>query len=715
MPTLDRCRLPGPALALFAAASVLPTHAALAQLAYPPTTKVDQVDDYHGTKVPDPYRWLEDDTSSATATWVKAQNALTFGYLSKIPVRAELRRRLEEIYNYPRYSAPIRKGPYLFFSKNDGLQNQPVLYLQRGEPGAPEVLIDPNALSADGTTRLTATAPSHDAAYLGYGLSRGGSDWQEYSVKRMATKQDLPDRLRWVKISTIAWRGSGFYYSRYPAPPDTTNVLSAKNENHQVWYHRVGTPQSADSLVYQDSAHPQRFHVVSTTEDERFAILSISDRGAGKDGNAVYALDAQSGAKRFIPVVTGFEDHFDVVDDDNGKLLVLTDRKAPNWRLVLIDPTAPSEANWKEIIPEKPDRLDGVSAAGGKLFAVYLKDAANRVYVLDRKGKVENEIALPAIGAASGFRGRPTDQDVFWTFTSFTFPTTIYRYDIAKRTSTVFREARVKFRPEDYETKQVFFPSKDGTKIPMFIVHKKGLALDGGNVALIYGYGGFNISLEPYFDPLLIPLLERGVVYALVNLRGGGEYGETWHHAGWRDRKQNVFDDFIAGAEWLQGHGYTSKDRCALQGGSNGGLLVGAVMTQRPDLCKVALPGVGVMDMLRFQKFTIGWNWAAEYGSSDDPKMFPVLFGYSPLHNLREGVSYPATMITTADHDDRVVPAHSFKFAATLQEKGRGPNPYLIRIETRSGHGSVSTSKLLDEAGDVYAFMLAQTERGLGQ
>jgi prolyl oligopeptidase len=679
-----------------------------AQWSYPATRTVDQVDDYHGTRVPDPYRWLEDDTSAATAAWVKAQNELTFGYLAKLPARAELRRRLEDVYDYPKYSTPFRRGPYLLFQKNAGLQDQFVLYAQVGERGAPRVLIDPNTLSSDGTTRLGTARPSKNAEYLGYGLSRGGSDWQEYFVKRMATNQDLPDRLRWVKVSGLAWRGNGFYYSRYPAPLDTNNVLSAKNENHQVWYHRVGTPQSADSLVYADSAHPQRFHTVSTTEDERFAILSIEDRGAGKDGNAIYALDARKPGGRFVPVVTEFDNHFDVVDNEDAKLLVMTDRKAPNWRLVLIDPAHPAEANWKDIIPERPERLDAVQAAGGKLFAVYLKDAANRVYVFDRTGKRENEIQLPDIGLAYGFNGRAEDKDVFWTFTGFTVPSTIYRYRISSRTSTIFRKPDVKFDPAKYETKQVFFPSKDGTKIPMFIVHRRGLALDGKNPTLIYGYGGFNISLGPAFDPLLIPLLERGVVYALVNLRGGSEYGEAWHEAGWRDKKQNVFDDFIAAAEWLQANGYTSKERCALQGGSNGGLLVGAVMTQRPDLCKVALPEVGVMDMLRFQRFTIGWNWAAEYGSSDDPKMFPVLFRYSPLHNIEEGVTYPATLVTTADHDDRVVPAHSFKFIATLQAKGKGPNPYLIRIETRSGHGAVSTTKRLDETADVDAFMLTQ-------
>lgn len=681
---------------------------ALGQLAYPPTDTVHQIDDYHGTAIADPYRWLENDTSAATARWVQAQNAVTFDYLSKIPLRANLRQRLEEIYNYPKYSTPWRAGPYLFFNKNDGLQNQSVLYVQHGEQGAPSVLIDPNALAADGTTRVTNVAASNDAKYLAHGLSQGGSDWQEIFVKDVATKATLADRLRWVKVSDIAWRGDGFYYSRYPAPADTANILSAKNENHQVWYHRVGTPQSADVLVYEDAAHPQRFHTVSTTDDERFVLLYVSDRGAGNDGNALYALDTKNDTSRFVPLVTTFDDKLTVVDNEDGKLLVLTNRRAPNQRLVLIDPVNPAEANWREIIPERPEPLENVNAAGEKLFAVYRKDVTHRVHVFGRTGKAESEISLPTLGLVSGFGGRQTDSTIFWTFTSFTVPPTTYRYDIASRTSTVFRQTEVQFTPADYETTQVFYPSKDGTKVPMFLVHKKGLARNGKHPTLIYGYGGFNIPLGPSFDPLLIPLLERGAVYALVNLRGGSEYGEAWHQAGWRDKKQTVFDDFIAAAEWLQKNGYTSPAHCALQGRSNGGLLVGAVMAQRPKLCKAALPGVGVMDMLRFQKFTIGWNWAAEYGSSDDPKMFPILRAYSPLHNLKEGVHYPATLITTADHDDRVVPAHSFKFAATLQAKGRGPNPYLIRIETKSGHGAVSTSKRLDETADVYAFVLAQ-------
>jgi len=698
--------LPG-ALVLLSAKTFLRVSVVIAQLPYPVTRAVDQVDEYHGTQVADPYRWLEDDTSAATAAWVRAQNHVTAAYLATIPGRVELRRRLEEVYDYPKYSLPLRKGPYVVFTKNAGLQNQPVLYVQRGDSGAPRVLLDPNEVSADGTTRLMSMSLSKDARYLAYTLSQAGTDWQEYFVKDIPTGNNLPDRLSWLKYGSPAWRGHGFYYTRFP-PSDTTRVLSARNETSQVWYHRVGTLQAADTLVFEDPTHPERLYGVTTTEDERFAVLTITNREGGGNGNALYVLDAASGMRAFVPVITQFEDYFRVIDNEMGKLLILTNRRTPNWRLVLIDPANPNEANWREIIPEQEQPLENVTAAGGKLFVTYRRDVAHRAYVFDRTGRLENEICLPSIGLTSGFEGQRHDKDVFWSFTSFTFPTTIYRYDIAARTSSLFQASAVKFNRKDYETRQVFVPSKDGTKIPMFIVHEKGLKLDGKNPALISGYGGFNVPLGPSFNPLLIPLLERGVVYALVNARGGGEYGETWHHAGWRANKQHVFDDFIAAVEWLQERGYTSRDRCALRGGSNGGLLVSAVMTQRPDLCRVALPAAGVLDMLRFQRFTIGWMWTAEYGSSDDPKMFPVLFGYSPLHNLRRGVNYPATLVTVADHDDRVVPAHSFKFAATLQKYGWGPNPYLIRIETRSGHGGVNTTKELDETADVYAFMLAQ-------
>lgn len=675
---------------------------------YPSTVKVNQVDDYHGVQVCDPYRWLEDDTSPDRAAWIAAQNAISGNYLSQIPVRDELRVRFEQILNHPRYYDLIRRGQYLFFKKNRGLQNQLVLYAQRGFSGEPDVLVDPNILKPDGTVRVTLVTPSGDGQYLAYGLSDGGSEWQQCFIKDMTTRQDLPDVLQWVKLSMIAWRGDGFYYSRYPAPSNAATALSAPNEHHQVWYHRVGTPQLADTLVYADQAHPLRFHVVETTADERFAVLSIIDSGNGCTGNALWVLDSVRGQSDFSPVVTSFDDSYRVVDNEDGRLLVATNHTAPNWRVVLIDPSNAQEKNWEEIIPECDHKLEGVTPTGSKLFVTYRKDATHRLYVLDRSGTFEREIPLPGIGVAHVFQGQQIDAEALWSFNSFTIPPTIYRYDIARGTYSVFRHPEVPFDANDYQTTQVFYPSTDHTRIPMFLVHRKGLKLDGRHPLLLYGYGGNGASVAPAFDPLLLALLERDVVYAAACLRGGGEYGEMWHQAGRRDRKQTVFNDCIAAAEWLQAQGYTNRDRIGLIGASNGGLLVGAVMTQRPDLFKVALPDVGVMDMLRFQKFTVGAGWAAEYGSSDDPTMFPILFAYSPLHNIKKGVRYPATLVTTSEHDDRVVPAHSFKFVATLQATGARSNPYLIRIETRSGHSPVSLPKALDERADVYAFFLSQ-------
>jgi prolyl oligopeptidase len=521
----------------------------------------------------------------------------------------------------------------------------------------------------------------------------------------VASKKQLPDKLRWVKVSSIAWQGDGFYYSRYPAPTDTNRKLSAKNENHQVFYHKIGEPQEKDELVYEDPDNPLRFHLVSTTKDERFSILYISDRGKGKDGNALYVRDHKKGDKKFRPIVTSFDDDFSVVDNIGGNLLIVTNKNAPNRKVVLVNPDAPEEKNWKTILPEKPEPLASVTSAGGKLFAIYMKDVAHRVYVYDLNGKFEREVELPTLGTVDGFEGEKSDKEVFYTFTSFTFPPTIYRYNIASGKSEVFRKPEVKFNSEDYETKQVFYESKDGTRVPMFIVHKKGLKQDGKNPTLLYGYGGFNISLNPNFNPLRVAWLEQGGIYAVANLRGGGEYGEKWHEQGMKLKKQNVFDDFIAAAEYLIREKFTSPERLAIQGGSNGGLLVGAVINQRPELFRVAVPEVGVMDMLRFHKFTIGWNWIAEYGSSENPEEFKALYAYSPLHNIKEGLPYPATLITTADHDDRVVPAHSFKYAATLQEKYKGKNPILIRIDTKSGHGAVSTKKALEAATDIYAFI----------
>jgi prolyl oligopeptidase len=673
-------------------------------LMYPKARKTDQVDTYHGTQVADPYRWLEDDRSAETAEWVKAENKVTFDYLAQIPYRKQLQDRLEQVYNYPKYSAPSRKGDWFYFYKNDGLQNQSVLYRQKGLDGKPEVVIDPNKLSTDGTTRLGAFSLSKNGAYAIVGLSKGGSDWQEYQIMNLSTKEYLPEKIEWVKVSGAAWQGDGFYYSRYPKPEGS--ALAAKNENHQVYFHQLNTPQSADRLVFEDNKNPQRFHIVRTTDDERFALLSISDRGKGKDGEALLFMDAQSSQKTFTPVVAEVTDYsYNVVDNDGDRLLILTNEKAPNSKVIAFDT---KKKSFLSLIPERPEPITegGVSAAGNKLFVEYSKDVTSQVEVFDYAGKKENQIQLPAIGTAGGFGGEKDDKFVFYTFTSFTFPPTIYRYDIATRKSTVFRAPEVDFKPTDYETRQVFYTSKDGTKVPMFLTYRKGIKLDGTNPTLLYGYGGFNISLPPSFSPLRIAFLEQGGVYAQANLRGGSEYGEKWHEQGMKLKKQNVFDDFIAAAEYLIAQKYTSSAKLAIQGGSNGGLLVGAVMNQRPDLFRVAIPQVGVMDMLRFHKFTIGWNWIADYGSSDNAEEFKALYAYSPIQNIKPGINYPATLITTADHDDRVVPAHSFKYAATLQETYKGRNPVLIRIDTNSGHGASNTKKNIETAADIYAFIL---------
>ena len=673
-------------------------------LIYPQARKTDQVDNYHGTQVADPYRWLEDDRSAETADWVKAENKVTFDYLAQIPYRKQFQNRLEQLYNYPKYSAPNRKGNWYYFYKNDGLQNQSILYRQKGLDAKPEIVIDPNKLSTDGTTRLGAFSLSKDGTYAVVGLSKGGSDWQEYQVMDLATKQYLPEKIEWVKVSGAAWQGDGFYYSRYPKPEGS--ALAAKNENHQVFFHKLNTSQSADRLVYEDPKNPQRFHMVNTTDDERFVLLTISDRGQGKDGNALFFMDEKTGQKTFAPVVaevTNFS--YNVVDNDGDRLLILTNEKAPNSKVVAFDT---KKRTFSPLIAERPEPIaeNSVSAAGGKLFVEYSKDVTSKIDVFDYMGKRESEVQLPALGSAGGFGGEKDDKFVFYTFTSFTFPPTIYRYDIATRKSTVFRAPEVDFKPADYETKQVFYTSKDGTKVPMFLTYRKGLKLDGTNPTLLYGYGGFNISLPPSFSPFRIPFLEQGGVYAQANLRGGSEYGEKWHEQGMKLKKQNVFDDFIAAAEYLIAQKYTSTAKLALQGGSNGGLLVGAVMNQRPDLFRVAIPQVGVMDMLRFHKFTIGWNWIADYGSSDNADEFKALYAYSPIQNIKPGLNYPATLITTADHDDRVVPAHSFKYAATLQATYKGANPVLIRIDTNSGHGASNTKKNIETAADIYSFIL---------
>jgi prolyl oligopeptidase len=677
------------------------------ELQYPKTKKIEHIDTYHDVKVPDPYRWLEDENSAETAKWVEEQNKVTFAYLEKIPFRAKIQERLEKLYNYPKYSSPVRRGEYFFFTKNNGLQNQEVYYIQKGLDGTPEELIDPNKFSEDGTSQLGRFSLSKDGKYAVYGISKGGSDWEELSVMEVASKKTLGDNLQWVKVSGIAWRGDGFFYSRYDAP-EKGKELSFKNENHKVYFHKIGTQQSEDELVYEDKANPQRFHTVRTTEDERFAILNISERGKGKEGNAIFYRDLSKGEKGFTPIIGEIgKETFSVLGNVGEKFLIQTDKGAPNRRVILYDPKNPEEKNWKTVLPEKREPLRSVTISGGKLFASYLKDVATRAYVYSLDGKLENEVKLPGLGSARGFGGRSDDKFVFYTFTSFIYPPTIFRYDIATRKSALFRAPEIPdFKPADYETKQVFYNSKDGTRVPMFLVYKKGLRLDGNNPTLLYGYGGFNITNSPSFNSLDLALFEQGFVYASANMRGGDEYGEKWHEAGTKLRKQNVFDDFIAAAEWLIAHKYTSPQRLAINGASNGGLLVGAVMNQRPELFSAAVPQVGVMDMLRFHKFTIGWNWIPDYGSSDNPEEFKALHAYSPLHNIREGVKYPVTLITTADHDDRVVPAHSFKYAATLQEKASRENPVLIRIDTKSGHGSSNTTKMIEQWADIYSFLM---------
>jgi prolyl oligopeptidase len=693
-----------------AAALAVLSVSALAQepLSYPQTRKSDHVDTYHGVKVADPYRWLEDDNSAETTAWVEAQNKVTFGYLDRIPYRRALGARLRVLSDYERYSAPSRKAQYVFFRKNDGLQDQSVLYIQKGFESSPEVLIDPNAWGTKASPiPLTTFSPSKDAKYAVYGKSPSGSDWQEYHVIELTTKKTLDDTLQWVKVSSVAWAGDGFFYSRYPAP-DQSKAKAGINENHQVFFHKVGTPQAQDQLVYSDPANPQRFHIVQTTDDERFAVLSISERGKGKDGNALLVRDLAAGDKEFKPLIPDITDNsFYVVDNVDDKLLVATNKSAPNMRVVLIDPKQPAEANWKVVLRERPEPLEDVGTAGGKLFVTYLKDVTTRAYVHALDGRLENEIALPGLGSASGFGGERDSTFVFYTFNSLNVPPTIYRYDIAAKKSSIFRQPKVPgYDPTAYETKQIFYTSKDGTKVPMFLVHKKGLKLDGNNPTLLYGYGGFNVVQSPTFSASRLALLEQGFVYASANMRGGGEYGEKWHQAGMKLKKQNVFDDFIGAAEWLIASKYTSAQKLAIQGGSNGGLLVGAVMNQRPELFRVAIPQVGVMDMLRFHKFTIGWNWVADYGSSDDADEFAALKAYSPLHNIKAGGKYPATLVTTADHDDRVVPAHSFKYAATLQALASHDTPLLIRIETNSAHGASGLEKQLDTAADIYSFIM---------
>jgi prolyl oligopeptidase len=670
---------------------------------YPVTKKVDTIDVYYGTKVPDPYRWLEDDNSEETAEWVKAQNEVTFSYLEKIPYREKIKERLTDIWNYARYSTPWKQGGYYFFSKNDGLQNQSVYYIQDDLESEPRIIIDPNTFSEDGTVALTAFSVSKDGKYIGYGTSSGGSDWREFHVRDIASGTDLDDFLKWIKFSGFSWYNDGFFYGRYEEPEPRAELTNT-NTYQKIYYHKIGTNQSEDKLFYKDDKHPDHMFSVQITEDEKFLFLyesTWSDKG-----NALYYKDQSVKNTTLVKLFEGFDYKFYVMDHINGKFLVFTDYNAPMNRLLLVDPVMPDEENWKEILPERDYVLEGVSIIGGKLVANFLKDAHSRIEILKLDGTFEKELELPALGTAGGFSGKRDENIAFYSFTSFTFPSVVYKYNMETHQSEEYFKSDINFNSEDYETKQVFYESKDGTKIPMFIVNKKGIELNGNNPALLYGYGGFNISQRPYFSITRLIWLENGGVFAFANLRGGGEYGEEWHKAGIKMNKQNVFDDFIYAAKYLIREKYTSHEKLAIQGASNGGLLVGAAMNQAPELFKVAFPAVGVMDMLRFHKFTIGGAWVYDYGSSDDNKeMFKYLYGYSPLHNIQSGVEYPATLVTTADHDDRVVPAHSFKYISTLQEKYKGKSPVLIRIETRAGHGGGKpTSKIIEEQSDIWSF-----------
>ncbi|MES2565743.1 MAG: prolyl oligopeptidase family serine peptidase [Bacteroidota bacterium] len=670
------------------------------KLTYPKTEKVSQVDDYFGTKIEDPYRWLENDTTENTKLWVNEQRKVTEDYLSKIPFRQKLGKRIEELMNFPKYSSLFKVGEYLFFYKNDGLQNQSVLYFQK-EKEEPKVFLDPNTLSKDGTAAMSLMGFSNDNKYVAYAINQSGSDWETMYVMEIATQKKMSDELEWVKFSGASWKGNGFYYSRYDAPVKGKE-FSNVNEYHKIYYHNLGDPQSKDQLVYEDKKHPKLYLNAAVTEDERFLILYSS---AGTSGNEVFYKDLTTGQKDFALLFKGFEYDYGVIDNVGDKLLVKTNDGALNQQVVLVDPKNPAKANWKTVIAEKPEFMEGASTCGKKLFITYLKDVATHVYQHDLAGKLEHEIVLPGLGTAEGFSGKANDKDFYYTYTSFTVPTSIFKYTVATGKSELFRKTEVKFNVDEYESKQVFYTSKDGTKVPMFIVSKKGLKKDGTNPTLLYAYGGFNASMNPSFSSARIAFLEQGGVFVLANIRGGGEYGEAWHKAGMLDKKQNVFDDFIAAAEYLIKEKYTSSERLAIQGGSNGGLLIGACMTQRPDLYKVCLPAVGVLDMLRYHKFTVGWGWAVEYGSSDSSSQFNYLVKYSPLHNVKNE-SYPATMITTADHDDRVVPAHSFKFAATLQEKNTGANPMIIRVDSKAGHGAGKpTAKVIEEQADIYSFI----------
>lgn len=678
---------------------------------YPPTRAADVVDDYHGTKVPDPYRWLEDVDSPETAAWVEAQNRLTFGYLEQIAERASIRRRLTALWDYPKYGAPFKKGGRYFFFKNAGLQNQAVLYTQRSLSADPEALLDPNTLSPDGTVALSTLALSEDGRLLVYGTSGSGSDWQVFRVRDVATRRDRPDELKWIKFSGAAWThdGAGFFYSRYPEPAGGDPLL-AVNRNQKVYYHRLGDDQAADRLVYERPDQPDWGFGAEVSADGRYLVFSVwlgTDRR-----NRVYYQDLGD-AKRprleapVVRLLDAFDAGYQFVGNDGPVFYFATDLDAPRKRVIAVDTRRPDRSAWREIIPQADDVLEGMQIVHDTFVARYLHDAHSRLRLVALDGRPLGDLTLPAIGSIVEVSGERRDTEMFYAFTSFLYPTTIFRHDFTTGRSGVFKAPEIAFDPSAYETVQVFYRSEDGTRIPMFLTFKKGLRPGGPHPTYLYGYGGFNVNLTPAFSIGILVWLEMGGIYAVPNLRGGAEYGEEWHAAGMLANKQRVFDDFIAAAEYLIAEGYTAPAKLAIGGGSNGGLLVGAAMNQRPELFGAALPAVGVMDMLRFHKFTIGWAWVTEYGSADSAAHFPFLYAYSPLHNLEPGTRYPATLITTADHDDRVVPGHSFKFAAALQAAQAGPAPVLIRIETKAGHGAGKpTAKIIEEQTDRWAFLV---------
>ena len=671
-------------------------------LKYPFTKKVPQEDLYYGIKVTDPYRWMEDDKAEDTKEWVTQQNNVTNNYLDQIPFRGAIKARLTSLWNYEKYTAPFKEGEYTYFYKNDGLQNQYVLYRQKGN-GQPEVFLDPNKFSADGTSSLQGIEFTKDGSFAACQISDGGSDWRKVFVMDTRTMKIVDDTLRDIKFSGLSWLGNGgFYYSSYDKPKGS--ALSEKTELHKLYYHQVGTPQSQDKLIFGGEKTPRRYIGGGVTEDQKYLIISAAN---ATYGNELYVQSLTEKDAPIRPIITGFDNEHNLVFSEGQKLFIETNLNAPNHRLVKVDANDPQPAKWADVIPEAKYPLSA-SACGHKLFAHYLKDAVSEVIQFDLNGHKEHAIALPGLGSAGGFGGKVDEKETYYTFTSYIYPPTIFKYDIAKGTSTVYKQSNVKFNPKDYESKQVFYTSADGTKVPMILTYKKGIKLNGKNPTMLYGYGGFNISLSPSFSVSNLVFLENGGIYCVANLRGGGEYGDTWHNAGTKMNKQNVFNDFIAAAEFLIKEKYTSKDYLAISGGSNGGLLVGACMTQRPELFKVCFPAVGVLDMLRYNKFTAGAGWAYDYGTAEDGKeMFEYLYKYSPVHNVKQGSCYPATMVFTGDHDDRVVPAHSFKFAANLQAAQACDKPVLIRIETKAGHGAGKpTDMVIAEQADRWAFML---------